>query len=47
MFGGVDEVAADWFSGPLVVMPASSEIPDGAPFKKSTLTIEAGRVIQT
>ncbi len=33
LFGDLNEVAADWFSGPLVVEPASSAIPDGAPFK--------------
>ena len=44
-FGGRNEVAADWFSGPLVVMPASSEIPDGAPFKMRTLFVEAGQMI--
>ena len=45
LFGGANEVTAVWFSGPLVVMPASSEISDGAPFRKNTLTVEAGRII--
>ena len=41
------EVAADWFSGPLVVEPAASEISDGALPKLRTLLVEAGGVIQT
>jgi hypothetical protein len=40
------EVAADWFSGPLVVEPAASEISDGALPKLRTLLVEAGRVIR-
>jgi hypothetical protein len=47
LFGDLNEVAADWFSGPLVVEPASSEIPDGALPKGRTLFVEAGRIIQT
>ncbi len=47
LFGDLNEVAADWFSGPLVVEPASSEIPDGALPKVRTLVVEAGRIIQT
>ncbi len=47
MFGNLNEVAADWFSGPLVVEPASSAIADGAYPKARTLFVEAGRIIQT
>ena len=47
LFGDHDEVAADWFSGPLVVEPASSSIPDGAYPKVSTLFVEAGRIVKT
>ena len=47
LFGDVDEVAADWFTGPLVVEPASSEIPDGAFPEVRTLFVEAGRVVQS
>ena len=44
--GGRSEVAADWFSGPLIVEPASSEIPEGAIPKMQTLLVEAGRIVQ-
>ena len=47
LFGDREEVAADWFSGPLVVEPASSEIPDGAFPEVRTLLVEAGRIVQT
>ena len=47
LFCGRSEVAADWFSGPLVVEPASSEIPDGAYPEVKTLFVEAGRIIQS
>jgi len=47
LFGGRNEVAADWFSGPLVVEPASSEIPDGAYPEVRTLFVEAGRIVET
>ncbi len=47
LFDGREEVPADWFSGPLVVEPASSEIADGAPLKVSTLLVENGRVVRT
>ncbi len=39
------EVDANWFSGPLVVEPASSEIGDGARFGITTILVEAGRVV--
>ena len=45
LFGGEREVAADWFSGPLIVEPASSEISSGALPKLRTLLVEAGRII--
>ena len=38
-------VAAEWFSGPLVVEPASFEIDQGALPVLSTLLIEHGRVM--
>ena len=47
LFDNRCEVAADWFTGPLIVEPASSEIPDGAPVKVRTLLVEAGRIVQT
>jgi hypothetical protein len=47
LFGDRNEVAADWFTGPLIVEPASSEIPDGAYPEVRTLFVEAGRLIQT
>ena len=45
LFHGKREVAAAWFSGPLVVEPAASEISHGALPKLRTLLVEAGRVI--
>ncbi len=47
LFGSHDEVSADWYSGPLIVEPASSEIPDGAKPKITTLLVEAGRIGET
>jgi len=47
LFGDLNEVAADWFSGPLVVEPASSAIPDGAYPEVRTLIVEVGRIIKT
>ena len=47
LFGGRREVAAEWFSGPLFVEPAASEIVDGASPKPRTLFVEAGRVTRT
>jgi hypothetical protein len=47
LFGSKREVVADWFTGPLVVEPAASEIPRGAAPKLSTVFIEAGRVVET
>ena len=47
LFGDLNEVAADWFSGPLVVEPTSSAILDGVYPKGRTLFVEAGRIIQT
>ena len=47
LFGDHTEVAADWFSGPLVVEPASSAIPDGAYPEVRTLVVEAGRILKT
>ena len=44
LFGQREAVAADWFSGPLVVEPASSEILDGAMPRIRTLFVEAGRL---
>ena len=46
LFDGQDEVAAAWFSGPLIVEPASSAIPEGAYPKVSTLFVEAGRLVK-
>ena len=44
LFDGEPMVAADWYTGPLIVEPASSEIPDGASPKVRTFFVEAGRV---
>ena len=47
LFDDASEVAADWFTGPLVVEPASSEVPDGAIPKTTTLFVETGRVVES
>ncbi len=47
LFDSKREVAADWFTGPLVVEPAASEIPGGAVPKLRTLFVEAGCVVRT
>ena len=47
LFGDRQEVPADWFSGPLIVEPASSAIPDGAYPEVRTLMIESGRLVET
>lgn len=46
LFGATDEVAADWFSGPLVVEPVSWAIADGAYPKVKALTVKAGCIVQ-
>ncbi len=45
LFPDQQEVEADWFSGPLLVEPAASEVSDGAPPKQTTLHVKAGRVV--
>ena len=45
LFGDRDEVAADWFTGPLVVEPVSWAIADGVYPKVRTLLVEAGKVL--
>ena len=45
LFGVTDEVAADWFTGPLVVEPVSWAIADGVYPKVRTLLVEAGKVL--
>lgn len=47
LFSGRRAVEAEWFSGPLVVEPAASEISDGAVPKMRTLLVKEGYVIQT
>jgi hypothetical protein len=47
LFGNRKEVAAEWFSGALLVEPASSEIPEGTLPQMRTLRVEAGRVVRT
>ena len=47
LFGDQNEVLADWFSGPLLVEPASSAIPDGAYPKMTKLIVEDGRVVRS
>ena len=45
-FGDRDEVAADWFTGPLVFEPAAQSIADGAYPKVTTMFVEAGRIVR-
>ena len=45
LFDQRGEVEADWFSGPLIVEPASSEVGDGARIGITTILVEAGRVV--
>ncbi len=45
LFEQRSEVEADWFSGPLIVEPASSEIGGGARIGITTILVEAGRVV--
>ena len=47
LFDDRREVEADWFDGPLIVEPASSEIGDGARIGITTILVEAGRVVDT
>ena len=47
LFGERSEVAADWFSGPLVVEPAANEIAAGARPEVLTLLVERGQVTTT
>ncbi len=47
LFDDRREVAADWFTGPLVVEPSASEIAEGALPKVRTLLIEAGRLTRS
>ena len=47
LFDDRREVPADWFTGPLVVEPASSEIAEGAMPKVRTLLVEDGRVTRS
>ena len=46
LFSGKREVPAEWFSGPLVVEPAASEIKHGAVPKIRTMFVETGWVVQ-
>ena len=46
LFDDQEQVAAAWFSGPLIVEPASSAIPEGAYPEVRTLMVEAGRLVQ-
>ncbi len=46
LFDGKKEVVAEWFSGPLIVEPAASEIPDGAYPEVRTLLVEGGRLVE-
>ena len=46
LFGGVERVEADWFSGPLLVEPAASAVAEGAYPKMRVLMVEAGRVVE-
>jgi hypothetical protein len=48
LFDERQQVVADWFTGPLVVEPAMSEVGDGAaPLGVRTILVEAGRVVRT
>lgn len=44
LFEGRRRVRAQWFTGPLLVEPAASEIPDGAMPELRTLYVESGTV---
>ena len=46
LFGEVEQVAADWFTGPLVIEPSAHAIADGAYPKVSTVFVKEGRVVQ-
>lgn len=46
LFDDHREVMADWFSGPLIVEPAASEILDGAMPRVRALLVESGRVVR-
>lgn len=46
LFPGRATVPADWFSGPLVVEPAASEISDGAVPELRTIFVESGCVVR-
>lgn len=45
LFEGRRQVKAQWFTGPLLVEPAASEIPDGALPELRTLLVESGAVV--
>ncbi|MDJ0778056.1 MAG: hypothetical protein QNJ85_09350 [Gammaproteobacteria bacterium] len=47
LFDNRREVAADWFTGPLVVEPSANEIADGTLPKVRTLLIESGRLTRS
>lgn len=47
LFPGQGTVAATWFSGPLVVEPAASEISDGAVPELRTIFVESGCIVGT
>ncbi len=46
LFGTREKVPADWFSGPLIVEPASSEILDGAMPRVKILVVKTGRIVE-
>lgn len=46
LFDGHAEVEADWFTGPLVMEPANSEVGDGVALGVRTMMVEHGRVVR-
>ena len=46
LFGDLEEVVADWFTGPLVFEPSAQSIADGAYPKVTTMFVEAGRIVR-
>lgn len=47
LFDGRRQVAADWFTGPLIIQPTTEAVRTGEYPKPKTLIVEAGRIIDT
>ena len=46
LFDGSRKVAADWFTGPLIIEPTTESVRGGEYPKPSILNVEAGQVVQ-